>query len=144
MTIQAIAAEILRDRERAPSSHNVIDCFSCGRSFIYKEPRGDDSGRFCHSRCREWFDAGNPPYAPASVTAVPIGDWKVVAGPPGLELGASYYSPILDRPRRRGQAEPTELICPRPPCQRCGSLLPVWINGKALRKSVKYCEGCRT
>ena len=144
MTVQAITAEILRDRDRVPSSHNVVDCFACGRSFLYEGPHGDDSGRFCHQRCREWFDAGNPPYAPVNVSSVPIRDWKVVAGPPGVNLGASYYGPILDRkrPLRRGQTEPTELIRPRRPCQRCGSPLPVWVKGKAVRKSVKYCEGC--
>jgi hypothetical protein len=146
MTVQAITAEILRDRDRVPSSHNVVDCFACGRAFLYKGPSGDDSGRFCHQRCREWFDAGNPPYAPVNVSSVPIRDWKVVAGPPGVNLGASYYGPILDRkrPLRRGQTEPGELIRPRRPCQRCGSSLPVWVKGKAVRKSVKYCEGCRT
>ena len=113
---------------------------------MYKGPSGDDSGRFCHQRCREWFDAGNPPYAPVNVSSVPIRDWKVVAGPPGVNLGASNYGPILDRkrPLRRGQTEPGELIRPRRPCQRCGSSLPVWVKGKAVRKSVKYCEGCRT
>ena len=69
MTVQAITAEILRDRDRVPSSHNVVDCFACGRSFLYEGPHGDDSGRFCHQRCREWFDAGNPPYALISVMA---------------------------------------------------------------------------
>jgi hypothetical protein len=59
-----------RDRDRTSSSHNVVVCFACGRSFLYKGPSGDDSGRFCHSRCREWFDAGNPPYAPINVMAL--------------------------------------------------------------------------
>jgi hypothetical protein len=31
MTVQAIAAEILRDRERTSANHNVVDCFSCSR-----------------------------------------------------------------------------------------------------------------
>ena len=133
------------DQERTPSSHNVIDCFSCGRSIIYKGPQGDDSGRFCHQRCREWFDAGNPPYAPVNVSSVPIRDWKVICRPARGEIGVVYYGPILEpEARRRGQTKPAELIRPRRPCQRCGSSLPVWVKGKAVRKSVKYCEGCRT
>jgi hypothetical protein len=37
----------------------VQECFSCGRSYTVAD------GRFCSARCREWFDAGNPPYDPA-------------------------------------------------------------------------------
>ena len=72
--------------------------------------------------------------------------FRSVIGRSSPNLGASYYGPILDRkrPLRRGQTEPGELIRPRRPCQRCGSSLPVWVKGKAVRKSVKYCEGCRT
>ena len=44
------------------------------------------------------------------------------------------------RPLRRGQTEPIELIRPAGPVSSADSRLPVWINGKALRKSVKYCD----
>jgi hypothetical protein len=37
-----------------------MGCLTCGRQFIYKVANGDDSGRFCSTRCREGFDAGAP------------------------------------------------------------------------------------
>jgi hypothetical protein len=59
-----LTAAILRDRERADTqpSQNIVDCISCGASFIYRPPQGDDSGRFCSPRCREWYDNGNSSY----------------------------------------------------------------------------------
>ena len=114
-------------------AHNVVDCFACGRAFLYKGPSGDDSGRFCHQRCREWFDAGNPAQAPVNVMSVPIRDWKVVAGPPGVKLGASYYGPILDRkrPLRHG----LELIRPR---RSLGEGQGGQKIGQILRRSTRY------
>lgn len=116
MTVQAITAEILRDRDRVPSSHNVVDCFACGRSFLYEGPHGDDSGRFCHQRCREWFDAGNPPYAPLNVMSVPLRDWKVICRPAGGESGGVILRP---HPRPEASAPPrsdrTDRTDPPPP-----------------------------
>jgi hypothetical protein len=53
----------------------LLDCFSCGRPFTYRDPKADGtSGRFCSDPCREWFDAGNPPYAPIGrLYGLPIG-----------------------------------------------------------------------
>ena len=70
-------------------------CFACGRGYC----RGD--GRFCSTRCREAFDAGFPPapdlhYARAMIN-VPLSAWRIVAGPPGIEIGARFYESILDR-----------------------------------------------
>jgi hypothetical protein len=79
----AIARDILADRGRAPVSPT---CFACGRSF----GRGD--GRFCSTRCRAGFDAGLPPFDPArTVLNVPLSAWRVVAGPPGVEIGSRFY-----------------------------------------------------
>jgi hypothetical protein len=42
----------------------IIDCFSCGRAMTYRGRNPDGTaGRICSVRCRDWFDAGNPPYA---------------------------------------------------------------------------------
>jgi hypothetical protein len=32
--------------------------FLCGRSFTYRGPSGDDSGRFCSAVCRDAYDSG--------------------------------------------------------------------------------------
>jgi hypothetical protein len=124
----------------------MLSTVSPAADHSFTRDRGDDGGRFCHQRCREWFDAGNPAHCAGQRNVRSDPRLEDHCPAPGVKLGASYYGAILDRkrPLRRGQTEPTELIRPRRPCQRCGSPLPVWINGKALRNSVKYCEGCRT
>jgi hypothetical protein len=60
MKANNLAAALMRDRERPskkPSSS--IDCFLCERSFTYRAPQGDASGRFCSDKCREAYDAGH-------------------------------------------------------------------------------------
>jgi len=58
-------------------------------------------GRFCSTRRREALDAG---FAPAqdsnharAVISIPLSAWRVVAGPPGIEIGAQFY----DLPNRK-------------------------------------------
>ena len=54
MTVQAIAAEILRDRETRiakPTNAGDKPCFKCGKLFKYRGPRGDNSGQFCSDQC---------------------------------------------------------------------------------------------
>ena len=74
-------------------------CFACGRGYC----RGD--GRFCSTRCREAFDAGFPPapdshYARA-MTNVPLSAWRIVAGPPGIEIGARIYDLLNGNEQRK-------------------------------------------
>jgi hypothetical protein len=59
ISTKALTKVVLREPERKQSAHKVLDCFCCGRPFVYKRATGDDSGRFCSSRCREGFDAGS-------------------------------------------------------------------------------------
>jgi hypothetical protein len=150
MRVAAIEKELLAERaERAARPETKTPtCISCGRGFTYRGPQGDDSGRFCHARCREWFDAGNPAHELAAeerVNRVPLRAWKIVAGPPGVAIGAAYYPPILDRAKkvkRIGKLANDELIRPRRLCERCGEPLPVWVKGKKVSASRKYCAGC--
>ena len=83
------------DGSRPIDAEISATCFACGRGYC----KGD--GRFCSTRCREAFDAGFPPaqdsnYARA-MTNVPLAAWRVVAGPPGIEIGARFYESILGR-----------------------------------------------
>jgi hypothetical protein len=60
--VNAVRSEEVRPGQ---SKYVIYGCFSCGRSFVYHGPKPDgSSGRFCSDRCREWYDAGNPPYEP--------------------------------------------------------------------------------
>jgi hypothetical protein len=111
---EKLAAAILRDRdqgtdeaestsERREHGADLGRCYSCGAGMVYHAFTDDKSGRFCSDHCREWFDAGNPPWweNPGFRPAL-MGDalystpgWKVVAGPPGIEIGSRYYTPPL-------------------------------------------------
>jgi len=72
-----------------------LTCFACGRGYC----KGD--GRFCSTRCREAFDAGFPPAQDSNnaraVITIPLSAWHVIAGPPGIEIGARFYESILGR-----------------------------------------------
>ena len=59
MTVEAIVAEILRDRETRISKTTVAGdtpCFKCGKLFEYRGARGDSSNRFCSDHCRAEYD----------------------------------------------------------------------------------------
>jgi predicted nucleic acid-binding Zn ribbon protein len=137
-----LAAAIERDLLRPTyKPQSAPTCFVCGRPYS----KGD--GRFCASKCREAFDRGATPYeVPRDLMLVPMRDWKIVAGPPGVEIGASYYAPLLDRkrPKQAGKLAADELIRPRRPCVKCGTPLPVWLKGKRVPITRKFCEMCRT
>ena len=101
-----------------------LACFVCGRSYYPVSSKGDDSTRFCCRVCRQAYDRGYQPNPQADVFAVHIRDWKILAGPPGVQIGASYYVPILDKPRKKRSAkrlENDELIRPRTLCVKCGA-----------------------
>src|SRR5262245_34529530 len=95
----ALKADLLRQSTSTPSSS--VECFLCGRSYTYKEPTGDDSGRFCSDKCREAYDAGCRRPEPVDPFK-PIG-WRVVAE------GDPRYLPST--PMRRGQ-EGWFITCP--------------------------------
>jgi hypothetical protein len=140
-----LAADLLRP-SAAPSPSSSVECFTCGRSFSYRTPHTDNSGRFCTPNCRLAFDHGLPPYEPPSDPGkVPMRDWLVAAGPPGLERGSRYYAPLLDRkrPRDPGGIPSEDLIRKRRTCSRCGARLPVWLRGKRVPLIRKFCDGCR-
>jgi hypothetical protein len=82
-------------------------CFMCERTYTPKADT-DDSTRFCSARCREAFDAGLPPGSenpglhPELMPQLYGHDgWRVVAGPPSLEVGSLYYASLLERCSRK-------------------------------------------
>jgi hypothetical protein len=101
---QTLAAEIkrdmLRDTSRSTKHHTNETCFSCGRSLTYC------GSRFCSETCRAWFDAGNSPFDPnhaVKINAVDLRDWRVVAGPPGVEIGSNPWRSVIDATERRNR-----------------------------------------
>jgi hypothetical protein len=59
---KAIEADLLADKPVA--KNDAMSCHACGRPYMYRGPRGDNSGRFCSDRCRDAYDAGLPAYDP--------------------------------------------------------------------------------
>jgi hypothetical protein len=97
-----LAAALLADRQREHVEHNIVPCFACGTTSDYEGRRGDLNGRFCSMRCQEWFDDGNPGHErqqehDRKLLTKSVADFRVVAGPPGLEAGAPYYATVFPK-----------------------------------------------
>src|SRR5215831_11591198 len=76
---ERLAEAILKDRqERKQSEAQTGDatCFGCGKPYIYRGPREDNSGRFCSDECRIEYDT------PRAFTFDPFKHtkWRVLAG----------------------------------------------------------------
>jgi hypothetical protein len=79
-----LAGEIERDllRGKVPPRHNIVACFMCGYTFVYR------GSCFCSDRCREVYDAEEPGHEqdwlrrPKAEDAPPT-NLEVVAGPAG-------------------------------------------------------------
>jgi hypothetical protein len=104
---EKLAALLLADRDRPTQNHNIVPCFVCGYTFVYKGRQGELNGRFCSLRCQDWYDAGNPSYEQQreherKLLHTPIEDLTIIAGPPGVEVG-SRYRPFGDRPAWDGR-----------------------------------------
>ena len=149
MRTTTLASAIQRDLLRTePVRTNAPECFACGRSMVRRATDGDNNSRFCSIRCQAAYDAGLPAHHSSKVDVfdVPLSAWRVVAGPPGVEIGSQHYAPIIEaverRRKRSARGSGGELIRPRKLCQRCGAKLPVWINGKQVRSDRKFCTAC--
>jgi len=136
---EKLAAALLADRTRTDTRNaNIVPCYICSHTFVYQGRRGDDlfsNGRFCSMHCQDWYDAGNGPISSSDPFDVQLGDWLVIAGPPGVEIGSRYYAGIfgdrLGAPMKRTTAgfkipcancrkefDSTGLRCCSPECER--------------------------
>lgn len=90
-----LAAALLADRKRnVPERTDIGACFMCGRGMICC------GSRFCSDRCRTYYDSGPPGHAQdwlrLKIDYYGITGWKVIAGPPGIEIGSDYYKTLHD------------------------------------------------
>jgi hypothetical protein len=96
-----LAAALLADRNRTKSERtDITKCFMCGVGMIYR------GNRFCSDGCRDYYDAGNPGHEQDWLrpkTNYGITGWRVVAGPPDIEIGSDYYKPLRGAFRNRNQ-----------------------------------------
>jgi hypothetical protein len=114
LKVENLAAAILADRQRERPKHNIVPCWSCGTTYVYRGRQGAASiwtgsdedghpspdtslnGNFCSMRCQEWFNAGNPTYEQQceherKLMGAALGSFVVVAAPPELEVGSNLY-----------------------------------------------------
>jgi hypothetical protein len=124
---ERLAANLLADRQRERPKHNIIGCWSCGQTFVYRGRQGaasvwigsdDDghaspdtslNGNFCSQRCQDWHDDGNPTYEQQcererKLMSASLDGFAVVAGTPDLEVGSKLYQRLgfSCTPMRRG------------------------------------------
>jgi hypothetical protein len=160
----AIQRDLLRPTEAKPETPT---CFACGRAMVERHNVDDDNvARFCSKRCRAAYDNGTPAYERERNTAVA---WRVVAGPPGTEIGAVYtFGTTLiqcagcgqsfrskgrrccsvecerqARERRENKAIMAELDMERPvkrKCEECGGDIPNWRKGRRVSQAARFCS----
>jgi hypothetical protein len=97
----AIERAILRDREQrqqCPANTAMAECLGCRKPYVYRGPRGDNSGRFCCDQCRVEYDI------PGAVSFDPFKHtkWNVVAGGDPGYLVATPMTRVSSREREDG------------------------------------------
>jgi hypothetical protein len=104
---QRLTEALLADRNRVNADRgDVVACRVCKYSFRNRGRRGELNGNFCSMRCQDWYDAGNPAPSNPINYAVPIRDCVVIAGPPSMKIGSSYYGGIFGD-REDAEMKPT-------------------------------------
>jgi hypothetical protein len=160
---EAIVRDILRPIARPQQLQQYRDCFACGRSFTYRGSNGDDSGRFCSSRCRVAYDAGFPRYEPPNYDKLyRFRDGKIMPiGPTGFLIECASCRKRFDSrglrccstecERKLGRKQELEADLKNDPfravkrkCEMCGSDLPNWRKGRRVSSTTRFCsDRCR-
>jgi hypothetical protein len=133
------------------SSSEAIACFSCGRSFLYTT--GNDFGRFCSARCREWFDAGYPAHRPLDTSRL----CNLPIGPHGFLISCAGCGIRFDSKGLRccstdcegslGRKRELDAFLKDDPfrgvkrkCLGCGGDIPNWRNGRRVSAATRFCK----
>jgi hypothetical protein len=154
---ERLAAALLADRQQRTTSslHNIVPCFSCGYTFVYRGRQGELNGCFCSMRCQDWYDAGNEPIGEEIVYR--CRDRRPMKrGPKGIDcvncrkefesLGLRCCSIECERSYRERQNNLAVLaeagIEPkaRRQCEQCKAVIPQWRKGRRVSKSVRFCS----
>ena len=153
--LQRLTEALLADRAAAPSRHNIMPCFVCGHTFVFKGPRRALNGNFCSLRCQDWYDAGNGP-----ITYRWRDDMQKTAE--GFKISCAYCRKHFEskglrccsgecersyREREANLAVMAEVgieANPKRRCECCGAVIATWRNGRRVSKSVRFCsDKCR-
>ena len=163
-TVRNLTAALLADRERAPTTeHNIVACFSCGRTYVYKGRKDELNGRFCSTRCRDWFDAGNPSHEQQRRLETP---YTRRNGKPMRMGPMGFYTECADS---RKEFDSKGLRCCSAECEKayrereenltimaeagiepaakrkcaapgCDGTIPKWKNGRQVSARVTFCS----
>ena len=152
---QRLAEAILADRQREAAAHNIVACFVCGRTFMYRGRRGDLNGRLCSLRCHDRYDAGNEPIGEEIVYR-----WR--DGRPMKKGSKGFY---IDCAHCRKEFESFGLRCCSLECDRayserehnlavmaeagiepatkrqcevCSATIPKWRNGRIVSRKTRF------
>ena len=152
-TTERLAAAILADHARPTTQHNIVPCFVCGHTFVYKGRKGDLNGRFCSMRCQEWYDAGHPVAITDSIDC-------------GMKRGSKGF--YIDCAGCHKEFESLGLRCGSTECERrhrerrdnlavmaevgvgpiakrgceapCEATIPKWRKGRKVSSATRYCS----
>jgi hypothetical protein len=123
---------------------DIIDCFSCGRSMVYR------GRRFCSDHCREWFDAGFTLFEPLDTRR-----YSLRLGKHGFLIDCSGCGRRFDskglrccstecerrsREREKNQADMLDAPAEKRRCEECGGGIPRWRNGRKVSKATRFCS----
>lgn len=138
-----------RQKPSPEASRKARLCFSCGR------PLASNTGRrFCSGPCRDWFDAGYPPYTEPDQTAtyslpvdqdgfdIPCAACGTVFPSKGLRC-CSTECERRYREQQDNRAVLTEVgqqPAPKRQCAECGATIPTWRNGRRVRSGTQFCS----
>jgi hypothetical protein len=167
---KSIERAILEDREQrkaVTADQTGHACFGCGKPFVYRGPRGDNSGRFCGDQCRIEYDipgafsfdpfkvtcwrvvtGGDPGYLVATPMArVSGGGFRVACrgcGKPFESLGWAYCSKTCkaksaERQETKALLAGVGMDAPtKRKCEACGEPIPNWRNGRRVSKTARF------
>ena len=157
---ERLTAAILADRARQTTQHNIVPCFACGHTFVYKGRRGDLNGRFCSMRCQDWYDAGNAPITDQRIV------YRYRDGRPMKSGSRGFY---IDCAHCRKEFESLGLRCCSAECERahrereenlvimaqagigptakrkcegpgCNAIISKWHKGRKVGRNKRFCS----
>jgi hypothetical protein len=149
--LQRLTEALLADRAVAPSRHNIISCFVCGYTFVFKGARRDLNGNFCSLRCQDWYDAGNAPisYRWRDDMQKTAEGFKIACAHcrKGFESkGLRCCSGECERSYREREANLAVMAQAgieakvKRRCECCGAVIPTWRNGRKVSSATRFCS----
>ena len=156
---QRLAEAILADCQHEKQKHNIIPCWACGFTFVYRGRRNDLNGNFCSRRCQDWHDAENGPVSHELVYRW-CNSKPMPKGPKGFYIDCAHCQKEFESlglrccsvECERGYCEREENLavmaevdikpaakrrCEAP---RCNNTIPKWRNGRQVSKSARFCS----